>query len=248
MKNILVGIAGLLLVLNAWAAGPKATAKAPPQPVQLSGVVSRIVDGDTLWLKNEAQPEPAVIRIEGIDAPEICQPWGGEAKQALTEMTLNRQMLVKIVARDEHGRVVGKVYDGDKDVGDRLVRDGHAWSSRYKYDRGPYVAEERMAQSLKRGLHGAGTAEMPRVFRQRHGPCAGDAAPAAAVKPSAATDAASAVTLAFAAAPRCDGRQYCSQMKSCAEATWFLKNCPNVKMDGNRDGMPCEQQWCGTAR
>ena len=44
--------------------------------------------------------------------------------------------------------------------------------------------------------------------------------------------------------PRCDGRLYCSQMTSCAEATWFLKNCPGVKMDGNNDGIPCERQWC----
>ncbi|GAA4412527.1 hypothetical protein GCM10023089_29360 [Quisquiliibacterium transsilvanicum] len=43
----------------------------------------------------------------------------------------------------------------------------------------------------------------------------------------------------------CDGRTYCSQMTSCAEATYFLKNCPGTKMDGNRDGVPCEQQWCG---
>lgn len=43
---------------------------------------------------------------------------------------------------------------------------------------------------------------------------------------------------------RCDGRQHCSQMTSCAEATFFLKNCPGVKMDGNHDGVPCEEQWC----
>ena len=43
---------------------------------------------------------------------------------------------------------------------------------------------------------------------------------------------------------RCDGRQHCSQMTSCAEATFFLKNCPDTKMDGNNDGVPCEQQWC----
>ena len=42
----------------------------------------------------------------------------------------------------------------------------------------------------------------------------------------------------------CDGRTHCSQMTSCAEAEFFLKNCPNVKMDGNHDGEPCEQQWC----
>ncbi|MBS0354001.1 MAG: excalibur calcium-binding domain-containing protein [Proteobacteria bacterium] len=43
---------------------------------------------------------------------------------------------------------------------------------------------------------------------------------------------------------RCDGRTHCSQMTSCAEATFFLRNCPGVKMDGNNDGIPCERQWC----
>lgn len=43
---------------------------------------------------------------------------------------------------------------------------------------------------------------------------------------------------------KCDGRTHCSQMTSCAEATYFLKNCPGTKMDGNNDGIPCEKQWC----
>ena len=43
---------------------------------------------------------------------------------------------------------------------------------------------------------------------------------------------------------RCDGRQHCSQMNSCEEATFFLKNCPGVKMDGDHDGIACEEQWC----
>ena len=47
-----------------------------------------------------------------------------------------------------------------------------------------------------------------------------------------------------AASFTCDGRTHCSQMTSCEEATYFLKNCPDVKMDGNNDGVPCERQWC----
>jgi cold shock CspA family protein len=39
---------------------------------------------------------------------------------------------------------------------------------------------------------------------------------------------------------RCDGRQHCSQMTSRDEAEFFLENCPNTKMDGDRDGIPCE--------
>ena len=46
---------------------------------------------------------------------------------------------------------------------------------------------------------------------------------------------------------RCDGRQHCSEMTSCAEATFFLRNCPGVKMDGDNDGVACEQQWCTSA-
>jgi cold shock CspA family protein len=49
---------------------------------------------------------------------------------------------------------------------------------------------------------------------------------------------------AVASTFRCDGRTYCSQMTSCAEATFFIRNCPGTKMDGNGDGVPCESQWC----
>ncbi|QNX10406.1 excalibur calcium-binding domain-containing protein [Acinetobacter seifertii] len=38
----------------------------------------------------------------------------------------------------------------------------------------------------------------------------------------------------------CDGREHCSQMHSLEEARWFVRNCPNTKMDGDNDGDPCE--------
>lgn len=43
---------------------------------------------------------------------------------------------------------------------------------------------------------------------------------------------------------KCDGRIHCSQMTSCAEAKFFLRHCPGVKMDGDGNGIPCEKQWC----
>lgn len=42
----------------------------------------------------------------------------------------------------------------------------------------------------------------------------------------------------------CDGRTRCPQMHSCEEATWFLRNCAGTKMDGDNDGVPCEDQFC----
>jgi hypothetical protein len=44
----------------------------------------------------------------------------------------------------------------------------------------------------------------------------------------------------------CEGKTRCSEMHSCDEAKFYLKNCPNTKMDGDGDGIPCESQWCRT--
>lgn len=42
----------------------------------------------------------------------------------------------------------------------------------------------------------------------------------------------------------CTGKTHCSQMTSCDDARFYLNNCPGTKMDGDGDGIPCEQQWC----
>lgn len=65
-----------------------------------------------------------------------------------------------------------------------------------------------------------------------------------ATAPAAAMPAVSSFSEPADTGFRCDGRTHCSQMTSCAEAEYFLANCPNVQMDGNNDGEPCEQQWC----
>jgi Excalibur calcium-binding domain len=79
-------------------------------------------------------------------------------------------------------------------------------------------------------------AELNAAERQRRAA----AASAAAATPRGSGPAPSAASTGFA----CDGRQYCSQMHSCAEAKYFLANCPGVKMDGDHNGIPCEKQWC----
>lgn len=143
---------------------------APPSRPPIEGRVVRVVDGDTVWVEREAAA-PLVVRLQGIDAPESCQAHGPEARQALEELVLHQPVQVIGVARDRHGRTVARLMKGTLDVGDRLVRDGHAWSQRWRHDKGPYVAEERMAHALRRGLHVDPAALLPREFRQRHGEC-----------------------------------------------------------------------------
>jgi len=36
----------------------------------------------------------------------------------------------------------------------------------------------------------------------------------------------------------------CSRMTSCAEALFHQERCAVADMDGDHDGIPCEQQWC----
>jgi cold shock CspA family protein len=43
---------------------------------------------------------------------------------------------------------------------------------------------------------------------------------------------------------RCEaGKIHCSQMRSYGEATFYIRNCPGTKMDGDGDGVPCERQF-----
>lgn len=44
---------------------------------------------------------------------------------------------------------------------------------------------------------------------------------------------------------RCENKDRCPQMTSCEEAMFYLDNCPWPMMDGDGDGIPCEDQWCG---
>jgi micrococcal nuclease len=210
-------------------------------PGRLEGKVTRVTDGDSLWVEPATPGAPVELRLEGIDAPEICQAWGPEAKQALAERVLGQQVSVKTVGRDMHGRTLGTLYLGTQNINKLMVQEGHAWSTRYKYDRGPYVADERMARALSRGFNRGGGAISPRDFRQLNGPCNPSIA-AAPLAPKLAPVGVSPAPAVLNA--RCDGRKRCSQMRSCEEANWFLKNCPGMEMDGDGDGVPCERQWC----
>ncbi|ENX34440.1 hypothetical protein F889_01722 [Acinetobacter colistiniresistens] len=59
------------------------------------------------------------------------------------------------------------------------------------------------------------------------------------IQPMQAAPSTTAVATQFT----CDGREHCSQMGSYEEAVFFLRNCPNTKMDGDGDGIPCERQF-----
>lgn len=136
-----------------------------------AGKVSFVTDGDTLWVRPDAGGPPRKLRIEGIDAPEICQAGGEAAREVLTRRVLHQQVEVTVRSHDDYGRGLAHIRVNGNDLGAELVRAGQAWSYRWRRDPGPYAAEESAARAAGRGLFAARQAESPRDFRQRHGPC-----------------------------------------------------------------------------
>ena len=137
----------------------------------LEGVVTRVTDGDTLWVRPLQGGKPRKLRLQGVDAPERCQPWGAEASSQLSALVQGRSVRAVEGPVDDHGRRLVRLLCDDIDVGAWMVREGHAWSYRYRRDPGPYAAEEREARAHRRGLFADPAAMPPREFRRTHGPC-----------------------------------------------------------------------------
>ena len=135
------------------------------------GNVSHVTDGDTLWVQPDRGGPPRKLRIDGIDAPEICQPGGEAARNALAQHVLNHRVRVSVRRNDMYGRGLARIQLEGRDIGALMVSAGQAWSYRWRRDAGPYAAEESVARQHHLGLFVSGQPEQPRDFRKRHGSC-----------------------------------------------------------------------------
>lgn len=135
------------------------------------GVVTYVTDGDTLWVRPDAASPPRKLRLDGIDAPEICQAHGVAAREALAQRLLHREVAVKTRRMDDYQRALATVTLQGDDVAAWMVNQGHAWSYRYRKDPGRYAAQEKRARAQGVGLFARSDAVRPRAFRKSHGSC-----------------------------------------------------------------------------
>jgi micrococcal nuclease len=158
-------------LVTAWLAGWVGWAGAAPagETVYEARVV-RVFDGDTVWVQALDGGRWRKLRLDGIDAPEICQPGGLAARNALAARVLGDTLRVSERATDDYGRGIAQLQHRGEDIGRWLVQGGQAWAHRWR-GRGPYVGEEDAARRARRGLFQEAQAELPRDFRRRHGPC-----------------------------------------------------------------------------
>jgi micrococcal nuclease len=172
-------LAPLLLVLGASAslaqspASPSSSASGfrPRFGEAYEARVTRVPDGDTLWVKPLAGGTYRKLRLEGVDAPEICQDGGTAAREALAGRLLEQTVTVTERRRDDYGRALVRLRHRDDDVAGWLVREGWAWSYRWRHSDGPFAIEETLARKERKGIFATAGAEEPRAFRKRHGSC-----------------------------------------------------------------------------
>jgi endonuclease YncB( thermonuclease family) len=153
---------------------------APPAfGASLQGKVTKVFDGDSLLFQPAGGGKPLELRLKDIDAPEICQPGGPESRDYLQEVVKDKLVRVETGPADAFGRTLAVLSVDDMNLNQRLVAEGHAWSARIKWNQGPFVAQEKMATALKRGLHATPGAVMPAEWRRSKGPCGAAGASAA---------------------------------------------------------------------
>ena len=146
------------------------------QARQLEATVTRVVDGDTVWLQASAasdgkKPKPFKLRLQGIDAPERCQAWGAQATAALSARVLHQRVQMQARSKDDYSRTLGNIRLRDEDISAWMVSQGHAWSYRYRRSNGPYAERESVAKTARRGLFADASTQEPRRFRKAHGSC-----------------------------------------------------------------------------
>lgn len=164
--------AALLLALPLRPALAQDGARAPVGRPWLASV-NHVVDGDSIWVRPSDGGARVKLRLQGIDAPEICQPAGAESRAALQALALGERVRISVHAHDRWGRGIAQVVRlrGQIDLAQAMVAQGWAWTDGYRGRRGPYAAAEARARAAGRGVFGAPDAQPPADFRRQHGPC-----------------------------------------------------------------------------
>lgn len=96
------------------------------EPSVIVGQVVGVHDGDSITLVTEAKAE-IKIRLEGIDAPELKQPFGQKSKTKLSGMVFGKKVTVVVRGTDRYKRTIGRIASGEIDVSLEMVKLGMAW-------------------------------------------------------------------------------------------------------------------------
>ena len=124
-----------------------AHAAVPSANSEVFGLVTRVSDGDTIWVQ-DAKGLRHKIRMLDIDAPESTQTFGGESTARLKSLIGGKTVKVTYSETDKYGRLLGTVWLGGEDVNLKMVAEGMAWC--YHYSKNERYAAAQSAASPDR--------------------------------------------------------------------------------------------------
>jgi len=130
--------------------------------------VQTVHDGDTVTCLDE-RGRAVKIRLVGIDAPEHGQAYGAAARAALAAK-IGGHVRVSGDARDQHGRLLGVLWAGERNVNRELVAEGLAWSFGGFAADEEIAAAEAQARAARRGLWSDPHPLPPSQWRALHPP------------------------------------------------------------------------------
>ncbi|MCP4701093.1 MAG: nuclease [Gammaproteobacteria bacterium] len=128
--------------------------------------VKRVIDGDTVAVDIDGQL--ITVRLLEVDAPELAQPYGKEAKQALSDLLLGKPVRLLAEKRKQSELLYARVFFGEMDVNAWLVEYGHAWIDRKHSTDSNLPRLEKKAHADKRGLWREPNPMPPWEYRRQH--------------------------------------------------------------------------------
>jgi len=133
-----------------------------------SARVQRVIDGDSIQVNLASQV--VEVRLAGIDAPEYRQAYAQRAKQLLSDMVLNREVVLQQRELDRYGRTIALVIRTSDElvVNAELIRRGAAWAHP-RYAQPGWFLLEQQARGAKRGLWGSQRPVPPWDWRRDRG-------------------------------------------------------------------------------
>ncbi|MGF1588862.1 MAG: thermonuclease family protein [Pleurocapsa sp.] len=99
-----------------------------PNPANLrSGKVTRVVSGQTIEVLLTGTSEVTLVRITGIEAPDLRQsPWGEAAKKKLVELVIGLPIEIEQedAQRDRFNRLNAHIWQNQSLISQQLVQSG----------------------------------------------------------------------------------------------------------------------------